>query len=151
MELQVQWWEGLLNKTTVRHLFYYLFIMYFSCKIKQSSCEYNCGKRRHRGWTRGWMLGMKSWFPFTGLFGRFHDESDVVGTFCTIKIHKAHRWFVVWTVCLFLPQGGRWAVEGGPEAGGSQWLGERRRLGSFYWSPHQHHRQLLPGERSTPN
>lgn len=45
-----------------------------------------------------------------------------------------------------LPQRGRWTVEGGSEAGGSQRLGERCWLGSFYRPSYQHHRQLLPGE-----
>lgn len=50
---------------------------------------------------------------------------------------------LIFASCL---QRGRRPVEGGSEAGGSQWLGERRGLGPLHRSPHQHHRQLLSGE-----
>ena len=57
--------------------------------------------------------------------------------------------YFLFTLCPHLQRGGR-SVEGGPEAGGPQWLGERRGLGSIYWTSHQHHRKLFPGEILIP-
>lgn len=54
--------------------------------------------------------------------------------------------FNLYGVLSLCDQRGRRPVEGGPEVGGSQWLGERCRLGAIYWSSNQHHRQLLPGQ-----
>lgn len=67
----------------------------------------------------------------------FFSSASFFFSFCTFNLYG------VLSSC---DQRGRRPVEGGPEVGGSQWLGERCRLGAIYWSSNQHHRQLLPGQ-----